>query len=219
MKIIAMSDFHGDYSLAEKILKKANNPDMIVLTGDITNFGPQPDKRALKLLDIINTIYPNNTILAIPGNCDQRSILNTLDESRAINLHKKMYKKDDIVFLGLGGSNPTPFNTPFELTEEEISNFLKELLDKASGFKGKKTVLVTHAPPKNTLDKVSKVRVGSEALTEAIGSVDLILCGHIHECQGVKEISGTKIVNVGQASRGQGALIEINNEIKVYLLN
>jgi Icc-related predicted phosphoesterase len=40
-------------------------------------------------------------------------------------MHGKLEQIGKIRFIGLGGSNFTPFNTPFELSEEEIERVLK----------------------------------------------------------------------------------------------
>ena len=115
MKILAISDPHGDYSKIKKIIERAGDFDLAVVVGDITNFGP--DEKVEELAEMFD-----KPVLAIPGNCDQRSILKALDNSKAVNLHGKAEQIGKIRFIGLGGSNPTPFNTPFELSEEEIEN-------------------------------------------------------------------------------------------------
>jgi Icc-related predicted phosphoesterase len=178
-------------------------------------------------------------VLAIPGNCDQRSILATLDASKAVNLDGAVHTIENVTFAGIGGSNPTPFDTPFERSEEEIGSMLEDLLIRAD--KGGGTiVLLTHAPPKNTLDRIPGGNAGSDALARppkntldripggnagsdalarAIGKVDLIVCGHIHEDQGEMTQQGTEIVNVGQASQGQSAVITIDESIEVQFNN
>ena len=121
MKILAISDPHGDYSKIKKIMERAGDFDLAVIVGDITNFGP--DEKVEELMEMFD-----KPVLAIPGNCDQRSILKALDASKAINLHGKAEQIGNIRFIGLGGSNPTPFNTPFELSEEEIENALEGMV-------------------------------------------------------------------------------------------
>ncbi|MFA4935856.1 MAG: metallophosphoesterase, partial [Candidatus Methanoperedens sp.] len=63
MKLLALSDLHGDYSHVDSILEKAGDFDVVLLAGDITNFGP--DNHALELLKMFK-----QPILAVPGNCD-----------------------------------------------------------------------------------------------------------------------------------------------------
>ncbi|MFY9201941.1 MAG: metallophosphoesterase, partial [Methanosarcina flavescens] len=71
MKILAISDPHGDYSKIRKMMEKAGDFDLVVIVGDITHFGP--DEKVEELMELFD-----KPVLAIPGNCDQRSILKTL---------------------------------------------------------------------------------------------------------------------------------------------
>jgi len=214
MKILAISDPHGDYAQIPSLVRKAGSVDVVLIAGDITNFGP--DELTYDLLGLLEPL--ECPVLAIPGNCDHRSILATLDASSAVNLENAVHTIGDVTFAGIGGSNPTPFDTPFERSEDEIGAMLDDLLTMADR-NGGTIVLVSHAPPKNTLDRVPGGNAGSEAIARAIGKVDLIVCGHIHEDQGEMTKQGTVIVNVGQASQGQSAVITIDDAIEVEFNN
>ncbi|WP_440948274.1 metallophosphoesterase [Methanosarcina sp. T3] len=203
MKILAISDPHGDYSKMKKIIEKAGDFDLAVVVGDITNFGP--DEKVDELAEMFD-----KPVLAIPGNCDQRTILKALENSKAVNLHGKAEQIGKIRFIGLGGSNPTPFNTPFELSEEEIEKALEGMVCSAenSGECGT-IVLLTHAPPHGARDELPFGHVGSKAIQKFLGRVDLIVCGHIHEAKGSEKVGKTIVVNPGEACKGSCALISI----------
>ena len=83
---------------------------------------------------------------------------------------------------GLGYSNPTPFDTPGEYSEQE----LKERLDRFSGLDP--LVLICHTPPKGTaLDRAGEGKhFGSDAIREFIEREQprYFYCGHIHEAAG-----------------------------------
>jgi Icc-related predicted phosphoesterase len=207
MKLLALSDLHGDYSHVEAIRDNAGNFDAALIAGDITNFGP--DEHAFELLEMFK-----EPLLAVPGNCDKPSILKVLNEN-AINLHNSIHTMQGLNFVGLGGSNPTPFNTPFELSEKKIGEYVGYLLSKLNG----QAILLSHAPPLNTTDKVPRGNVGSEALARFLGRLDLIVCGHIHEARGSVFVKGTHVVNPGVASRGQGALITIKDDISIEFID
>ena len=200
MKFLALSDTHGVYTYVNQLLFKAGDVDAVCVLGDITDFGP--NALVLELLALIGDDIPT---LMIPGNCDLPTIIETIEESAAVNLHLKSFEYDDVKFLGIGGSNPTPFNTPFELTEQEMEIYVRELLTNV----GEISVLLSHTPPKGFLDSVKAKHVGSEAILQAVGVVDVIACGHIHEQRGVVAAGKTTIVNPGMAARGFGAIIEI----------
>ncbi len=221
MKLLAISDPHGDYAQIPSLVHKAGSVDVVLIAGDITNFGP--DELTYDLLGLLEPL--ECPVLAIPGNCDHRSILATLDASSAVNLENAVHTIGDVTFAGIGGSNPTPFDTPFERSEDEIGAMLDDLLSRAGGAEeaGARIVLLSHAPPKNTLDRIPGGNAGSEAIAGAIGKADLIVCGHIHEDQGTMVGSAhgkeTVVVNVGQASQGKSAIITIDDGIKVQFNN
>ena len=203
MKILAISDPHGDYSKIKKMIERTGDFDLAVIVGDITNFGP--DEKVQELMKLFD-----KPVFAIPGNCDQRSIMKALDASKAVNLHGKTEQVGKILFIGLGGSNPTPFNTPFELSEEEIEKNLEGLFCSAEGVENRGTiVLLTHAPPYGARDELPFGHVGSKAISKFVDRVDLIVCGHIHEAKGSEKIGKTVVVNPGEACKGSCALITI----------
>ncbi len=203
MKFLALSDAHGVYTYIDQLLFKAGDVDAVCVLGDITDFGP--NSLVEELLGLIGDDVPT---LMIPGNCDLPTIIEVIEESPAVNLHLKSFDYDTIKFLGIGGSNPTPFNTPFEFTEEEMDAYVQELLTNT----GETTVLLSHAPPLGFLDIANGVHVGGKGIQRAVGVVDVIACGHIHEQRGVTRSNETSIVNPGMAARGCGALVEITAE-------
>lgn len=209
MKLLALSDLHGDYSHVESICEKAGDFDAVLIAGDLTNFGP--DEKALELLAMFR-----KPVLAVPGNCDKPSLLGILDEDEnTINLHNSTHQFGGLNFIGLGGSNPTPFNTPFELSEKKIGEYVGTLLSRLNG----RIILLSHAPPRNTTDRLPTGNVGSVALARYMGRFDLIVCGHIHEARGIVHVNGTSVVNPGTAARGQGALITIKDDINTEFID
>lgn len=204
MKILAMSDPHGDYSKIKKIVEKAGVFDLVIIVGDLTNFGP--DEKVEELVEMFD-----KPVFAIPGNCDQRSIIKVLEASKAVNLHGKAEQIGGVRFIGLGGSNPTPFHTPFELSEEEIEKALEGMVCSAENAENCGTiVLLTHAPPHGARDELPFGHVGSTAIQKFLDRVDLIICGHIHEAKGIDRVGKTTVVNTGEASKGSSALINID---------
>lgn len=206
MKILAISDLHGNYSKIKLMLEKVGDFDLVVITGDLTNFGP--DRQVEELFEMFDKF--EKPVFAIPGNCDLKSLLKTLDESKATNLHARAENIGNVRFIGLGGSNPTPFETPFELPEEEIEETLEGLVCSAenSGECGP-IVLLTHAPPQGACDEIPCGHVGSGAIRKFADRVDLIICGHIHEAKGIENLGKALVVNPGEACKGSCALITL----------
>jgi len=208
MKILAVGDIHGDYQKIIKYLKN-NQVDLIIITGDITQFGPAELGE-----EILNEISRFDIpVLAIPGNCDPQSIHSKIENSRAVNIHGRSLIIKDIGICGFGGSNPTPFNTPLEFEEVEIYDKASKLI---KGIAEEKiSLLITHAPPYNTKTDLlpSGEHAGSISIRKIIEEYQptLNLCGHIHEARAVDQIGNTKIVNPGEISEGYGCLIQISD--------
>ncbi len=216
MKILAVADFHGRPNGEQNLLKFLERGyDCVVLIGDLTNFGPA--NLAESLLERIKATGVST--FAIPGNCDPKQILQVFDKY-GVNLHSKCEQLDDITFVGLGGSNLTPFNTPFELTEVEIQEELAALACTPNDNR----VLVTHAPPYGTkLDQIADgTHVGSKSIRKFIEQKQplVALCGHVHEARNTDKLGRTLMVNPGPISKGYAAEIAINgaNEIRAKLL-
>ncbi len=198
MRLLVVADIHGARGAREWILAQAKefSVDGLVVCGDISNFGP------LGYIEGFLQELPRPCI-AVPGNCDPRNSVALL-ERLGVNLHGKRRDFLGAPFVGLGGSNPTPFGTPFELEEDDIHRQLEALMDY-------EVVLVTHAPPRGHVDVIPRTgaKVGSTAVAEIVDDYGpkLVLCGHIHEARGT-EMGATTFVNPGPAKDGFSALVE-----------
>ncbi len=200
MKILAASDIHGDIKLAEALADKAEkeNVDLVVLCGDLT-YAESSTK------GIIGPFKKKNKkVLLIPGNHETNATADFLAEMYgATNLHGYSIKYKDVAFFGCGSANIGAF----QLNEDEIFNTLKK------GYKyikdTKKRIMVTHVHPSESLiEKFTSVFPGSKGVTKAVREMkpDLLLCGHVHEAEGIEDrIGSTKVLNVGR----NGKVLEI----------
>ena len=200
MKILAIADLHGSQYRLNIALKNVErySPDLVVICGDITQFGP--GDLAKNFLDQI----PVET-LAITGNIDTSDVSRGIDDSKATRIEMKKVVKKGIPFVGANGVDLNQL----KVVEE------KNLLDETS-------VLISHEPPYGALDKIFLgVHGGNKELRETIDKYKprLVLCGHIHEDPGVTRIGETTIVNCSMGKRGEGALIEINDKFTVNMLD
>ena len=199
MKIISFGDIHEDYSNLIPLKNELANADLVIVTGDLTNFNGRIE--AEKVIEEI--MKYNENILAQLGNLDQLEVNDYLTE-KGINLHRNGFIRDDIGIFGVGGSNPTPFNTPTEFSEDEIETFLHEGIDKVKDATFK--IMVPHMPPKDTkLDIISAgVHVGSQSVRDFILKYkpDISLSGHIHEARGSDTIESTLVFNAGMFREG-----------------
>jgi len=206
MRIIALGDIHMDTGDVAKI-PAIDTADHIIVTGDITNYGSSQD--AATVLNSLLAI--NSSILGVAGNLDQPDVARYL-EDLGISLHGRGIMVADLGIMGLGGSNYTPFNTPYEFSEQELGAFL------ASGFSqidpARNFILVSHTPPvKTKTDRLLNGRhVGSMAVRKFIEEKQPLLCvtGHIHESRGQDHIGRTLVLNPGMMK--EGGYIEVTYE-------
>jgi len=217
MRILVASDLHGSEIAAAEIRTKSleYKVNLVVICGDITHFGSVG--QAEKLL---RRMYVSNVpILFVPGNCDSPDLVSLTDLEGIHNIHGCSRIVNGICFGGVGGSSPSPFDTPFELSEERIRQILDGISFDLVGCSWR--ILVSHSPPLDTsLDRTRfGLHVGSRSVREFIGKeqLDLILCGHIHESRGKDYLIGSVIVNPGSARHGSYAIVNLTEEIHVLL--
>jgi Icc-related predicted phosphoesterase len=204
--MIAFGDIHMHTGNAARI-KDITAADLVIITGDITNYGSSRD--AETVLNQLRAI--NRSILGVAGNLDQPDVARYL-EKMAISLHGSGRIIEGLGIMGLGGSNYTPFNTPYEFSEQELAGFL------AAGFARVKDaenfILVSHPPPVQTkTDRLTNGKhVGSRAVRSFIEEKQPLLCltGHIHESRGLDHIGRTLILNPGMLK--DGGYIEVRYE-------
>lgn len=211
MKIIAIPDMHGSAKGIPNIAAELSNADVVLLAGDITNFGKEKD--AAQIVEEVRQYA--KTVFAVPGNCDHAGVNQYLNE-QGIGLHGKGVVYNDMAFLGLGGSLPAPGGTPTEYSEAQLQDFLEQAV--ADVPADVPLILMSHQPPLNTwIDQVSPGRhVGSSAVRAFIEKYQPLICfsGHIHEGVGIDAIGETKLINPGPLGRGGYAYAEIQNAVE-----
>ncbi|MBD3248562.1 hypothetical protein GF336_00775 [Candidatus Woesearchaeota archaeon] len=195
MKILAFADTHANKAAIKRIVKKAKKADILINAGDISLFGDGLERMMVELDKIgkkVLMIHGNHeTVSEIKEGC--RMFKNLKD------IHRKVFKMGDYVFLGFGGGG-------FSLRDKRFERISSKWADK---YKGRKVVLVTHAPPYCTkIDVVLDEHVGNKSITKFIKKAKplLAISGHLHENSGKKDkIKDCVVVNPGP----DGKIIEI----------
>ncbi|MFQ6107178.1 MAG: metallophosphoesterase family protein [Thermoplasmata archaeon] len=205
MRILAATDFHSS-NLGARAIRRAvisQIPDLTLICGDVTHFGPLSWAKSF-----FNDIP--GEVLAVPGNTDPPETVEVL-EDLGISLHARKETIENHTLVGLGASSPTPFNTLFELSEDEIHDTLMRLMRREA-------ILVTHDAPRGHLDVTARGdSVGSTAIKRIVDDYSPIISifGHIHESPGT-ENQGTLFINPGAAMFGRYAIID--TETRAVLL-
>ena len=194
-KLLAAGDFHGDKSAAKKLadLAEKENVDLVILNGDLVE---ENDTSGI----IGPFVAKKKKVIILPGNHETIATTDFLAELYNVtNLHGYYMKFDDIGIFGCGGANIGLS----QLTEKEIYETLKKGFEKIKHMP--KKIMVTHVHPADTkMEKFSKFVKGSPGLKRAIDNFkpDILICGHVHEAEGIEEIVGkTKVINVGKKGK------------------
>jgi len=208
MKIVSFGDVHMATSNLGRMGQVMRDTDLVIVSGDLTNFGGVDD--AGKVISEVRAAC--REVLALSGNLDKREIITWL-EREGIALHGKGVILGGIGIFGCGGSNITPFNTPTELSEDEIYATLMRGYAEVRGVRP--LLMVCHTPPYATkCDRIAGGRaVGSTAARRFIEEVqpDACLSGHIHESAAIDTIGPTVIANAGPFKDGGYIIVQTDD--------
>ncbi|WP_031496919.1 metallophosphoesterase family protein [Bryobacter aggregatus] len=148
MNILFFSDIHTDWAALHRLLDL--EADYYFCLGDLVSW-----RKHLNLAGEILQRRAGKTFV-IPGNHESASDIEDLCNQYGLeNLHGKTKNLGGVSIAGLGFSNPTPFHTPGEFTEEELEQQLARLRPSILWFSPaialRKTRLSTLVPGAGTL--------------------------------------------------------------------
>jgi hypothetical protein len=211
MRILLISDIHGETRKLESILSEASF-DSVLCAGDLSDAEKFGDYESI-LGDVLTKLDEMAGITkAVPGNMDLEDECVDQLIGHRMNIHKKIDTLRSVEVLGFGGGR-SPFNTPFEPSDEEIRTALNALCGR---MQSDKRALAVHMPPKNTeLDIVDEDdHVGSQAVRDVIENhdFDVVVTGHIHESRGTEVLNGSHVVNPGPVAEGMYAVYDTETE-------
>ncbi len=198
MKILALSDVHGDQLFIREMAEKGakEKVDLVILAGDLVGddgnvnglIGPFKEKGL--------------EVAIIPGNHEGLAEIGFLTEKYGIqNLHGYVIKVGEVGIFGCGYADIGIH----QLSERQFFETLKKAHDSLKGVK--KKLMVTHVQPSDSIIGLG-VFPGSIGVRKAIEEFkpDVHICGHIHETHGIEEMIGsTRVINVGKL----GKIIEL----------
>ena len=202
---MCVSDLHGELQAKQFLFEfiEATKPYAIILAGDVTSGSVAYAEELFDELDRTKIPY-----YAVHGNNDPETVQDFFEETG----HDLAGKRTDIggiPFYGLGGSNPTPFNTACEYTEDTIARKLAELKVPNDG----KFVLVSHTPPKGGDSDLtpSGHHVGSRSLREFVleKRPEVVICGHVHEQHLTEKLGDTVIAKVGTLMHNKALVLSM----------
>lgn len=110
------------------------------------------------------------------------------------NLNLRSHALGKVKIVGFHYVLPTPWDTNNELPEDELAKKLKYI----ENLVDRKTILITHGPPKGVLDRlVNGLCAGSESIFKLVKDKQpaFHIFGHIHEAFGSAKIGDTTCCN------------------------
>lgn len=210
MRVLLLTDIHGDVEKLERILEKEEY-DTVLCAGDLSDSN-QFDDYGARLVEVLDEFDRKGKMTkAVPGNMDPEEECVRELIQRRMNIHKKIASFEHFEAVGFGGGI-TPFGTPFEPEGGEIKTALSTLYSRMSADR---KFAVIHQPPADTvLDVADGDHVGSPEVRELIEEKDfeLVLTGHIHESAGQQEIGGTLVMNPGPVLEGNYGVATVEED-------
>lgn len=218
--IIHISDLHiSNLSFEESVLKdaiaeiNALEPDMIILTGDITDNGYYGEY--IRAMNYLNEFTA--PLFAIPGNHDSRNLGYQSFEELVGERSWKLTKDDEFTVIGLDSSIPDENRGNIGLPQHL---WMEHQLDECV-IEDRFSIVALHhhvIPIPNTGRERNVLSDAGDILkTLTSHEVDLVLCGHKH-VPNIWKINDTVIVNSGSlcSNKLRG---KINNSYVVYDVN
>ena len=194
MKILALSDVHGDRFFMQEMAEKGaeEKVDLVILAGDLVDHSGNTE-------GLIGPFKEKGLEVAIiPGNHEGLAEVNFLTEKYDLkNLHGYVIKVGDVGIFGCGYADIGIH----QLSEKQFFETLKKAHDSLKDVK--KKLMVTHVQPSDSIIGLG-IFPGSEGVRKAIEELkpDVHICGHIHETHGIEEMIGsTRVINVGKTGR------------------
>ncbi len=206
MRALVFSDLHDDEAALEALEKAASSFEHVFICGD----SAQTEWFAKKVKNSFEKAF------IIPGNNEGRNVIKVLERMPNF-IHERLVSiENGLKIAGFGYSNPTPFSTYGELSEELILDRLSRIpIDRD-------TLLLLHAPPKGYFDIVrGDAHAGSSSILKVIKEKQPLAAffGHVHEHEGIGSLKRTTLVKIPPAFEKKAVSAEIiNNKVTARII-
>jgi Icc-related predicted phosphoesterase len=245
---------HGQDEVQElvKLIKSRGYYPYLTDPDELTDFKGHPERlnqvfsqqvlnTAQEWLEFADKKLAGSGILCYvaPGNDDMFELDNLIQQSKSVQLAegKVMPIDDHYVIVSSGWTNPTPWRTFREESEEKLRLRFENMIRQVKDLR--RSIFNLHAPPyASQLDDApemtddmrpkyagnSLVPVGSKTVREVIEKYQpmLGLFGHIHESKGANRIKKTLCINPGSMYEQGclcGAIINLERDkVKTFVL-
>ena len=245
--IISVGDYGGDEELS-KVMFEAFETDIYEKYGEkkIAGLIKKDYKRGNKILNELNELGVKTYMVMGNWDFDSKKALKdyglelkTYSDiirklKNIVNIEKKKTSYKGLKIAGYGG-----FVTPNLFTKRRSGLTSKQRRTAKKHYKEEKKdlkkhyhkdldIFVTHWPPYKVFDEVEDKKspmygknIGFKPYNKYIrkNKPKLLVCGHMHEHQGIQKIGKTQVVTVGPAFEGKCAVAEYKDgKFKVSLI-
>jgi Icc-related predicted phosphoesterase len=203
LRALILSDIHNQKITLENILAKTKEtikkPFIVLIAGDITNFGSI--ENMLSLLELVSNY--SSHIYFVFGNCDPIYDMDKLQTS-SFHVESNPQCLEGVTFVGFGSAHPK--------INKKVLKKLKRNTEKVC--------LLTHVPPYGTSADLASLNkhVGSREIKKVLETnpnIFLAVSGHIHESPTISFLGDCCIINPGPVTRGNFAIIEIDKNYAI----
>ncbi len=203
MRILVISDLHGDFTLAERACRELQ-PDLLLCCGDWGD----PDEVTSKQLGFFLAFCP---VLTTFGNHDPLALLGSAvnrDGSALLLGQGEIRDFRGLRLAAIGGIWAKSHRLLHYVTDQDVAGWSERI-----AREGPVDLLLTHACPVGLADLTPSGRHGGQrCFLEAQKTVSprLHLCGHLHVAQEKILRNGRKIINVGATPQGSLVLVQFD---------
>jgi uncharacterized protein len=207
MKILVISDLHGDLRLAKKACQDSR-PDLLLCCGDWGDPDQVGERELAGFLDLC-------PVLSTFGNHDPLELLARLknrDGSAVLLGQGDVREFEALRLAGIGGIWAKSHRLAHYVTDTDVAEWAQGI-----SRQGPTDILVTHGCPAGLADLTPSGRHGGQrCFLEAFKTVAprLHLCGHLHVAQERILKDGRKVINVGATPQGSIAIVEFDTRTR-----
>lgn len=207
MRILAISDLHGDLNAARRAVERFA-PELIVCCGD---WGDPNEVDASAFADIIAMAPVYSTF----GNHDPIEVLRDAtnhDGTPVLIPQGEARDFQGLRFAAIGGIWAKSHKQPYYVTDADVAEAAVRI-----ARSGPLDILLTHAPPVGLADLTPSGRHGgNRCFLDANKTIQprLHLCGHLHVPQERTLRDGRQIINVGATPEGSVVTIAFDPETR-----
>lgn len=162
---------------------------------DLSTIKTKQTEKLNQICGLLKTVdVPAYMLIGNDDHIPDRDWERILDDYGILNLNSRTHALGKLKITGFQYVLPTPWNTNNELPEGELAKKLRSI----EGYVDRRTILITHGPPKGALDRVANgFRAGSESILSLVKDKQPIfhIFGHIHEAFGNTKINNTICCN------------------------